>query len=296
MTAMKQNPNYTLLTDAKPYQAWRDAKLAQYPVQPDTLMTDFAAASGRALATEQLKRTAEQFNFAFYRLPRHQSGSKTAVHQLASACGLSRINHNLHADADSLTSIQVANNTGKQEYIPYTNRRLSWHTDGYYNPVEQQIHGMLMHCAQPAIEGGENWFMDHEIAYILLREADPAYIEALLHPEALTIPANIQNDTVIRPEQSGPVFSVTADGQLHMRYSARQRNIQWRDDPITHKAERFLLDLWERDLAYKLSYTLQAGEGVICNNVLHCRTGFTERAGQERLLYRGRYLDRVKPL
>ena len=243
----------------------------------------------------QLLDNVATFNLAFYRLSKPQSTSKTTVHQLATACGLRHLSHNLHADADSLTSIQVANRTGKQEYIPYTNRPLSWHTDGYYNSADAQIHGMLMHCVQPAKDGGENWFMDHEIAYILLREADPAYIDALMHPEALTIPANIQHGEVVRPAQSGPVFSITANGNLHMRYSARQRNVQWRDDVMTLKAERFLLDLWERDSIYKLRYTLQAGEGVICNNVLHCRTGFTDQAGQERLLYRGRYLDRISP-
>lgn len=282
------------------YPTWRDNKLASYPAKASALITDLSISNKTEThpTTTQLKQllqTTTKYNLAFYRLPQSNHASKPTVHQLATACGLRHLSHNLHADADSLTSIQVANRTGKQEYIPYTNRPLSWHTDGYYNPLDQQIHGMLMHCVKPAAEGGENWFMDHEIAYILLREADPAYIDALMHPEALTIPANIQHGKVIRPAQSGPVFSITANGHLHMRYSARQRNVQWRDDVMILKAERFLLDLWERDSIYKLRYTLQAGEGVICNNVLHCRTGFTDQAGQERLLYRGRYLDRISP-
>lgn len=242
---------------------------------------------------DQLLHNAARFNLAFYRLPNQQNTSKATVHQLANVCGLNHISHNLCADADSLTSIQVAHNTGQNEYIPYTSRPLSWHTDGYYNTADEQIHGMLMHCVQPAAEGGVNWFMDHEIAYILLREADPAYVAAMMHPQALTIPANIQNGEIIRPTQTGPVFSITAGGHLHMRYSARQRNVQWRDDATTKKAEQFLLDLWEQNSKYKLRYTLQAGEGVICNNVLHCRTVFSDQPGRERLLYRGRYLNRV---
>ncbi len=267
------------------YPAWRDQKLAVYPVDAAALRVDIAADGVDALLA-----TVARFNVAFYRLPTARSASKTAVHQLANACGLRRLKHNLYADADSLSSIQVSNQPGQQTYIPYTNRRLSWHTDGYYYPPAAQIQGMLMHCVRPAAAGGANEFMDHEIAYILLREADPAYIKALMHPQALTIPAHFQNGELIRPAQSGPVFSITPNGKLHMRYSARQRNVQWRDDSATRKAERFLLDLWEQDSSYKLHYTLQAGEGVICNNVLHCRTAFS---GQERLLYRGRYLDRI---
>lgn len=278
------------------YQDWRKQKLSRYPLNLEPLTTTLnEEVQAEHSSIQKILHTVATHNLALYRLPNSNHTDKATIHQLATTCGLTHINHNLYADTDSLTSIQTTRRAGQQEYIPYTNRPLSWHTDGYYNSPDAQIHGMLMHCVQPADEGGENLFMDHEIAYILLRETDPAYIEALMHPEALTIPANIQQGEVIRPAQSGPVFSITSSGHLHMRYSARQRNVQWRDDVMTRKAERFLLDLWEQDSIYKLRYTLQAGEGVICNNVLHCRTGFTDRGGQERLLYRGRYLDRVKP-
>lgn len=276
------------------YVTWRDRKLSDYPVTPDDLITEIK--HPQQPDTQEIARilsTAARFNMAFYHFSEQHYG-KTTIHQLAKQCGLKSINHNLCADADSLTSLQVTSHPGQHDYIPYTNKKLSWHTDGYYNNPQEQIHGMLLHCVQPAKTGGESLLMDYDIAYILLREADPAYIEALMHPEAFTIPANILNGEIIRPEQSGPVFSVTPDGDLHMRYSARQRNVKWRDDPVTRKAEQFLLDLWERDSPYKLLYTLQAGEGVLCNNVLHCRTAFADDEGEsQRLLYRGRYVDRV---
>ncbi len=277
------------------YAAWRDRKLADYPTTIDALITKIKHAEqvSKQEITHILS-TAARFNMAFYHLPEQQHTDKKIIHRLANQCGLKNINHNLCADADSLTSLQVSTHPGQHDYIPYTNKKLSWHTDGYYNSPQEQIHGMLLHCVQPAQTGGESLLMDHDIAYILLREADPAYIKALMHPEAFTIPANILNGEVIRPEQSGQVFAVTSDGHLHMRYSARQRNVQWRDDPVTRKAEQFLLDLWEQDSPYKLRYTLQAGEGVLCNNVLHCRTTFVDdEGGSKRLLYRGRYVDRM---
>ena len=48
---------------------------------------------------------------------------------------------------------------------------------------------MGLHCISPARVGGENALMDPEIAYILLREENPDFIRALMHPQAMEIPA-----------------------------------------------------------------------------------------------------------
>ena len=205
------------------------------------------------------------------------------------------MDNNICADSDQLTSIEVRKNTGQHEYIPYSSRKLSWHTDGYYNTKEKQINGMLLHCAQPAMRGGESLLLDMDIAYILLRDENPNYIKALSEPDALTIPANVLDGEIIRAEQTGPVFSLNKNGRLHMRYSARKRNINWKNDRYTSEAVDFLDSLWETGSPYILKYTLKAGEGLLCNNVLHCRTEFEDSDLQEskRLLYRGRYYDRL---
>jgi alpha-ketoglutarate-dependent taurine dioxygenase len=41
---------------------------------------------------------------------------------------------------------------------------------------------------------------------------------------------------------------------------------------------------------------LQPGMGLICNNVLHTRAGFTDRPEHRRLLYRARYHDPLRNL
>lgn len=284
------------LTDPAAYAAWRDRKLALYPADPATLWVEIInAGQPSPVELAQLRARVQDYNMALYRFTRQLEAGKAAVHHLAQQMGLQRLDMNLCADADSLTTIQVTQHAGQHDYIPYTDKKLSWHTDGYYNAPEQAIHGMLLHCVRPAVQGGETLLMDQDIAYILLREANPAYITALLHPQAFTIPANILNHEVIRPTQSGQVFTINADGSLHMRYSARQKNVIWRDDPMTQAAAAFLLELWEQDSPYKLRHTLQTGEGVICNNVLHCRSAFVDanEEGGKRLLYRGRYLERV---
>lgn len=278
------------------YLAWRDKKLSAYPLAADTLLTTIADPENPSEAElARLQTRCRQYNLALYRFQQGDLRSKRHVHRLANRLGLYHIDSNLCADEDSLTSLHVANHAGQHDYIPYTTKQLSWHTDGYYNLPTEQIHGMVLHCAQHAQQGGESWLMDHEMAYILLRDANPDYIRVLMHPNAFTIPANILHGEEVRPQQSGPVFSITPAGNLHMRYSARQRNVIWRDDPITREAADFLLNVWQQDSPYKIRYTLQAGEGLVCNNVLHCRTAFvdSEEPDLKRLLYRGRYYDRI---
>jgi hypothetical protein len=207
--------------------------------------------------------------------------------------GLHRLDSNLCADADSITSLRVVEIGRHGGYIPYTNRPLSWHTDGYYNPADNQIRAILMHCVTPAHAGGENALLDHEILYLLLREEDPDLISALMHPQAMTIPPNTEGGEEIRGETVGPVFSIMADGHLHMRYSARTRNIIWRDDPVTARAVVRINQILASNIPYLFRYTLQANEGVISNNVLHNRSGFEDASANNRLLYRARYYDRT---
>ena len=146
------------------------------------------------------------------------------------------------------------------------------------------------------MQGGESLLLDHEILYILLRDENPNWIKALMQPNAMTIPANILDDKEIRPARTGPVFSVTSEGKLHMRYSARLRNIEWASDADTQAAVAFIQKLWKDEISpYILRYKLKAGEGIIANNVLHRRTEFKDsnEFGKQRLLYRGRYYDAV---
>jgi len=286
------------LQNATAYHAWRKKKLAAYPYQiSEHIITIDDPFQIKASHLAAMQHAAAQTNTLFYRIPSELAQQKKAVHALAKTLGLMRLDNNICADADALTSLTVTQHQGQHDYIPYTNKKLSWHTDGYYNTPSQQIHGILLHCARPALEGGESRLLDHEMAYILLRDENPDYITALMQPDVMTIPANELNGAVIRPVSTGAVFQIRQDGQLHMRYSARLRNIIWKDDPTVKAACDFLQTLWENeDLPYIMRYTLQAGEGVICNNTLHRRTAFTDADDLQakRLLFRGRYYDRIQ--
>ena len=290
------NGNPFDLNDDVAYQKWRALKLKAYPATIEALkvsVADVEAVTDDEL--DQLKRVIHQHNLVIYDLGDKHIASKADIRRFARKLGLDNIDNNICSDEDSITALQVSDVGQKKVYIPYTNRRLSWHSDGYYNKPDQQIRGMLLHCVSPAAEGGENMLLDHEMLYIQLRDLNPAYIAALMHPEVMTIPPNneSENGEEIRPEQSGPVFSLEkGTNNLHMRYSARTRNIIWRDDRVTTEAVSKITYFLENS-PYILRYMLQAGQGVICNNVLHNRTSFEDSDRQHRLLYRARFYDRV---
>ena len=71
------------------------------------------------------------------------------------------------------------------------------------------------------------------MAYLLLRDEDPQHIAALMQTDAMTIPDRVDEKDGIRTAQSGPVFSLDATGNLHMRYTARTRSIEWKQDAAT---------------------------------------------------------------
>lgn len=285
------------LSDNTAYRAWRDAKLAAYPRCVEELMV--AVADPRALTADEtaaLARAIGRANMAFYVAPHLPAADKSLPKKLGEQLGLFRLEGNYLADEDGLSSITPNEEAGhtRGDFIPYTHKPINWHTDGYYNALDRRILGMSLHCAQDAESGGENALLDHEIAYIQLRDVNPDYVAALMRPDAMTIPPRMDDDQISRPEQSGPVFSVDpVAGFLHMRYTARTRSIQWRDDAVTQAAVKTLADILA-DSEYTLTARMTPGTGLVCNNVLHTRNAFSDSPGKRRLLYRGRYYDRLR--
>lgn len=285
------------LADDVAYRRWREAKLAAQPRSVDELAVDVA--DPFALTPRErdalLDRVARA-NMAIYRGPANGADAslpRALGHQL----GLVQLDANWLAEEDGISHIAVSDRQdgdgGRGGFIPYTDRAIRWHTDGYYHPAARRIRGMILHCVRPAAEGGVNGLLDHEIAYLMLRDRDPALVAALMADDAMTIPAREDERGVARAAQSGPVFSLDDSGALHMRYTARTRSIEWRADAATRAAVAALEELLAADLPQILRLRLDAGMGIVANNVLHERTAFVDDPGRPRLLYRARYLDRV---
>jgi alpha-ketoglutarate-dependent taurine dioxygenase len=217
------------------------------------------------------------------------------VRQFGLQFGLNSLDANWLAGEQGITRVTVCSDDGqRQAYIPYTDRAIKWHTDGYYNPPEREVRSFVLHCVQNAGQGGENRLMDHEIAYLMLRGSNVDFIRALSAPDAMTIPERTDEHGVARAAQTGPVFSVDpTSGTLHMRYTARTRSIKWKQDATTLAAVAALEKLLASDLPHIHSVRLEPGMGLLCNNVLHDRTAFSDTSDQTRLLYRARYHERI---
>ena len=288
------------LADTATYQGWRDARLAAAPTRIDDLVVEVD--DPRHLTDAEFDAILDRCrraNMAIYVGKTGDDPDKLIPAELGARFGLHRLDHNRGADEDAITSLKVQTDAPHAAYIPYTDRPIAWHTDGYYNTPERQINAVLLHCVHPAATGGANALLDHEVLYCLVRDRDPDFIRALMHPRCMTIPANAGDPTgdgtqagELRAEQSGPVFSVRPDGRLHMRYTNRIRNIQWRVDPLTAAAVDALKSILHTPSPWHLEGRLEPGWGLICNNVLHTRTGFTDDL-VPRLLYRARYYDRI---
>jgi hypothetical protein len=292
------------------YAAWRQAKLAGYPESGEDLIVQV---NDPHRLTEQeyrqLWRLIAKTNMAIYATNLGEAEDKKAVRALSMQFGLQHLDANWLADEDGISSLTPRDedtsdasqrapgaDPGKRgDYIPYTHHRIRWHTDGYYNPPERRIWAMTLHCVRQAAQGGENDLYDHELAYMALRDLNPEHVRALMAEDAMTIPARADESGTVRPDETGPALTVE-DGRLHLRYTARTKSIGWKQDDATQAA----LGALEALLASKPfgAYTLklQPGMGLICNNVLHTRSGFSDTPEHRRLLYRARYHDHLRDL
>jgi len=277
------------------YCLWRDRKLKNYPESLADLLVEIN--DPRKLTDAEfdaLQSHCRKANMALYASNTGTDPDPEIPLALGRRFGLQGLNNNWLSDETGLTSLTVVNEGIRQHYIPYTNRAINWHTDGYYNIASKQIHALNLHVVQQAASGGENALMDHEIAYILLREKNPDYIQALMSDHTMTIPARIDDGgKVARKEESGPVFSLMPEGDLHMRYTIRVNNVVWADDALTREALAYLSDILNGDSAYIFRGRLESGMGLVSNNVLHDRAAFSDDATHKRHYYRARYFDRL---
>ena len=222
-TVTESDSSPFLLDNEQAYQLWRAQKLADYPKNANELIVNVddprrLTENEKHLMSILFKRA----NMLIYNTNLGETEDKDIPRKCGEQLGLAHLDPNMLADDDGITSLTVVPGKLKRGYIPYSDRRLLWHTDGYYNTPEQQIRAVILHCVRPAAEGGENGLIDPEIIYIQLRDENPEYIQALMHPEAMTIPANLESGEITRAAQTGPVFSLDfATNCLHMRYTAR---------------------------------------------------------------------------
>jgi len=283
------------LDNTAAYHRWHDHKLAHAITDIGELIVEIKDL--RALTQAEhaaLLDRCSRSNMVIY-AGHSDSADENMVRLFGAQFGLNSLDANWLADEDGISRVAVSAGDGqRQAYIPYTDRAIRWHTDGYYNPSDRQIRSMILHCVQSARQGGENRLLDQEIAYLMLRDSNADFIRALSEPDAMTIPERTDEDGVARAAQTGPVFSIDpASGNLHMRYTARTRSIIWKQDAATLVAVTALEKLLASDLPHIHHARLEPGMGLLCNNVLHDRSAFSDDPENPRLLYRARYYERI---
>ncbi len=279
------------------YQEWRASRLK---AAEEAKSAGFVELSSLANPSDSEKSEiisrCRAANLALYQAPQGDDLRKD-LRTFAGAFGLRIAERHRSAGDEGIVALTESDAPSQRGYIPYSKRKMGWHTDGYYNAPEDRISAMVLHCAVPAEEGGVNQMLDPTIMYIRLWDENPDYVRALLHPEAMVIPENREPDGSVRPVSVGPVFYPDPDtGEMQMRYTARTRSIEWRDDALTREAVAFLQATLEAPDPLTISVRFKAGQGVLTNNALHDRTGFDGKAENKspRVMYRVRFTNRVK--
>ncbi|MFK5985353.1 MAG: TauD/TfdA family dioxygenase [Pseudomonadota bacterium] len=291
--------NHFSLNNESSYQKWRDKKLSNYPMQLEDLVVEVNnPADLTAAEKQQLGAILDQTNMVLYATKQVNISddfelNKERVRKLGEQFSMLQLDHNECADNDAITALQVNQQGLHKYYIPYSNKAINWHTDGYYNRLDEQIYSLILHCVCPAHQGGENKLLDPEMVYIQLRDKNPEHIRALMDPDALIIPKNVIDGELIRPDRSGPIFMFDQSEYLHMRYSARKRNAIWKDNDTIIAAEKALREIMKQGGDYQFEGKLQPGQGLLCRNVLHTRAQFDEPKQSNRLMFRGRYFDKL---
>jgi len=233
-----------------------------------------------------------KYNFALYNFK-----SELTNNELENFCTMLNLNNsisNLFSDSKNISDIRDhkdTNNNQIGEYIPYTNKPLNWHTDGYYYPLNNSVKSFLLHCVNPAHRGGENLLLDHEILYILIRDHNPSYIKILMEKNIMGIPRNKNNAE--STNINGPVFFIDDEYSLNMRFTSRQQNIVWKKSDIIDKIKKFIFNFVESDTKYITKILLKKNQGYIANNILHKREKFFDNKNK-RLLKRIRFSKKLK--
>lgn len=260
------------------------------PIEPDPRTT--------AIVAEQVERTG----FALYRLQSAGGGApgaqaaERAVSALCRALRMVTPRTTVFGPDDALTRIENDTTRRRGGYVPYSNRAVGWHTDGYY-ASRAPVRSFVLHCVRPAASGGTSYLLDPRVVHARLRSVDPGLAIALSRP-VLHVPANRDGTTLLREAVTVPVFEHEDDGALLMRYSRRKRHLRWIDDgqdsryPVATAVAALdaIIDA-ARDHIFR--HRLQPGEGLVCNNVLHGREAFVDDAAAPRLLLRGRFAERI---
>lgn len=281
-----------LLENQAEYEEWKKIKLSSYPKSLSDLCVKIDQNNFGQTQIDDLKKIVSKYNFVLYKFD--SKIDDLVLQQFCKKLNLVESISNPLSDINNISNITDKSNETREkikgEYIPYTNKKLNWHTDGYYYPINLSVKSFLLHCENQAASGGKNQLIDHEVIYIFLRDHNPEFIDILMQEDIMEIPKNknISSSQAIK----GPVFYIDEGNYLNMRYTSRKQNIIWKKDGMIKKIKIFLDSFLNDNEEYIFSLLLKNNQGYIANNVLHRREEYVD-GKKKRLLKRIRFSNRV---
>lgn len=267
------------------FKQWALEKEDNIPLNIDDLIVKIHDINHATLAEiSNIKDIIKRFNCCIYQ-SKVGLNAQADLMNFAQSIGMETYDtNNIHNSPISLIMSLETKNT--LNYIPYTNKKLNWHTDGYYD--EKPIFSWLLHCEEPAYSGGENYLLDHELA---IREYIIKYdnLESLSSLDAFTIPGNTNAN---RGETKGYICDNDNEyKKFHMKFSMREKNMKLNEQSKT-AIMRMKKIIKEDCKKYCLTYKLSKNEGIVSNNILHGRNSFEDGKAM-RKLYRIRSYERI---
>ena len=267
------------------FKQWALEKKDNIPLNIDDLIVKIHDINHATLEEiSNIKDIIKRFNCCIYQ-SKVGLNAQADLMNFAQSIGMETYDtNNIHNSPISLImSLETKN---ALNYIPYTNKKLNWHTDGYYD--EKPIFSWLLHCEEPAYSGGENYLLDHELA---IREYIIKYdnLESLSSLDAFTIPGNTHAN---RGETKGYICNNDNEyKKFHMKFSMREKNMKLNEQSKT-AIMRMKKIIKEDCKKYCLTYKLSKNEGIVSNNILHGRNSFEDGKAM-RKLYRIRSYERI---
>jgi hypothetical protein len=284
-------PRRFALDSDEDYLKWRDEKWAAYPSNVGELVVELADMTAISAAEKtKIMETVERANMCVYTAGSAELEMNSLL-ALGKQLGVTRTDKSArHAQSDELTDSGILSRA-----IPFSTRHCNWHTDATYYGSDSTIQALFLLCKRPALEGGSNKVLDHEVLYIHLREKDAGALEVLMNENCF----NYRNPATgeVDPHRGGRVFWTNADGHLCHRFSFRKTDMAWSDKSDVAAARKVLESLISEESAHVIEGRLESGMGLISNNVLHTRERLVDSgdAARKRLLFRARFYDRVNP-
>jgi alpha-ketoglutarate-dependent taurine dioxygenase len=284
----------SILDNTDDYQFWRDEKLSNAQSNIEDCLVEIRNPQALSKAEkDKIQQLCCTNNFALFAI-KTQDDYAQAVVQINRQVGLLDYDQHLYAQSNGLAYIKQSDKQERSEFIPYTDKAIGWHTDGYYNAVDHRVRAFSLFCVLPAATGGVNQWIDPQMVYLLLREDNADVVKALTHPQAMSIPEHTLDGQVRRAKSTGAVFLIDEpSAELYMRYTQRKKNIEFLDSSEVKQAVTLLDDLLKTPTPHHFEHTMNTNQGLICNNVLHNRSAFVDDPQHPRLLLRGRYSNRV---